>query len=170
MPRINGVDALAACLAAQFLDESLSDAIDAANGRHYPYLITHANVAVLADITIKGSVVVLDVKFFVDRTICVLERTRQIGLEIVLIHPIASLQILLGVADGITVFDDVSTLWRILDQHFMPCGRVLINDNLTAIDIDDVTLFFRLQTDYDRVCRIDFQKCSLFHIACICSS
>ena len=75
MPGIDGVDAFFMCFLFQFLDESLCDTVHTAYGGNDPHLITHTNVAVLTHIALKGSALFLDAKFFVDRVICVFERT-----------------------------------------------------------------------------------------------
>ena len=82
--------------------------------------------------------------------------TGEIGLQIVLIHPVASLQIYFGMSDGIAILDDVGTLGCILDQDLVSCRRVLIDGDLLAVDLNDVSLLFRLQTDYHAVGRINF--------------
>ena len=65
--------------------------------------------------------------------------------------------------NGIAVFDDVCAFGRILDEHFVTSGCILTDDHFQAVDFDDVTLLLGLQADNHAVCRINFQKCSLFH-------
>ena len=63
----------------------------------------------------------------------------------------------------IAIFDDVRAFGRVLDEHFVTSGCILIDDHFQTVDFDDVTLLLCLQADNHAVCWIDFQKCSLFH-------
>ena len=60
----------------------------------------------------------------------------------------------------IAIFDDVRAFGRVLDEHFVTSGCILIDDHFQTVDFDDVTLLLCLQADNHAVCRI---KCSLFH-------
>ena len=156
MPGIDGVNTFFTCLFLQFTDQSFGNAIHTAHGGYNPYLITHTHITVLTDITLERAVLLWDAKFFVYGTIGVFEGTGEIRLQIVLVHPVACLQVGFGMSDGITILDDVGTLGRILDQDLVSCWCVLIDGNLLAVDLNDVSLLFRLQTDYHAVGRIDF--------------
>ena len=156
MPGIDGVDAFFACLFLQFTHQSFSNAIHTADGGYDPYLITHTHITVLTDIALERAVLLLDAKFFVYGVIGVFKGTGEIRLQIVLIHPVACLQVGFGMTDGIAILDDVSTLGGILDQDLVPCWRVLVDGNLQSVNLNDVTLLFRLQTDYHTVGRINF--------------
>ena len=75
MPSIDGVDAFFLRLFLQLLHQSLGNTVHTTNGRNNPYFITHAHVAILSDIALKAAVFFFNAKFFIHRTICVLERT-----------------------------------------------------------------------------------------------
>ena len=156
VPGIDGIDTFLSCLFLQLTDQPFGNAIHTAYGWYDPYLITHTHITVLTDIAFEGAVLLRDAQFFIYGVVCVFEGTREIRLQIVLIHPVASLQIFLGMANGITIFDDVSTLGRIFDQNLMTCWCVLVDGNFLSVDLNDVSFLFRLQTDYHTVGRINF--------------
>ena len=61
VPGMNGVNALAASLLGELVHQTLSDAVDAAYCRHYPYLVTDAHLSILTDVAFKGALLVFDV-------------------------------------------------------------------------------------------------------------
>ena len=144
------------------MSQTLGNAVDATYSRHNPNLVAHAHVAVLADIALEGTALFLDmvdVTLGVNGLVGIFQRTREVGLQVVLVHPVAGLHVLTGVADGVAVLDDVLTLFDVLDQHFMSCRGVLVHCDLLAVYLYDVALLLGGQTYYDRVSWIDFQKC-----------
>ena len=163
MPGIDAVHTLAARLALQLFHQSFGHAIDAANGGHHPYLVAHAHVAVLAHISLKGSIFLLDAKFFVYRLICIFKRATEVGFQVLLVYPFSGLQVLTCVANGIAVFNNVLALAHVAQEHLVTCGCVLQECHLLSVDVYHVALLPWLQADDDRVSRIDFQKCCLFH-------
>ena len=155
MPGVDVIHTLLMRFALQLFHEPFGDAIHAADGRHHPDLITHTDVAVLTNITLKGAVLFLNAKFLVYRIVCVFECAGQIGLQVVLVHPVAGLQILTGVTDGIAIFDDVFSLFHVLDQYLVTCWCVLFDGNLLTVHLDNLSFFLRLQTDHYAICRIN---------------
>ena len=127
MPGVDGVDALAACLLAQEVDQSLGNAVDAAYCGYNPNLVANTDIAVLAAIAHERAILALDAQFLVDGMISVVQRSREISLQIVFVHPIAGFQILTGMADGIAVLDDVLTLLHVLDEYLVSCRCILID-------------------------------------------
>ena len=71
MPCIYSIYTLFACLLFKFFYQSFCNAIYAAYSRYNPYLIADADITILANITLKGSVIVSYIKFLVYRTVCV---------------------------------------------------------------------------------------------------
>ena len=143
MPGPDGVDVASTGFLHQAVGKVFSNAVDAADGGHNPYLVTHADVTILANITLKGSVFVFDCKWFVDRLIRVFERSAEVGLEIVLIDPVTGLHVLTGMTDGVAVLDNVFAFFDVGDEYFVTCRSVLIQRDLLAVDGDDVALLFR---------------------------
>ena len=168
MPGIYAVDALHSSFVAQLLCQFLSNAVHTAHCRHNPYLIAYTYITILALIAFECAVLFLDGKFFANGIVSIFERARQIGLQIILVHPITRFQILTSMTDGVTVFYDVITFLHILNENFMTSWCVLIQDYCFVINGNDFTFFLWLQADDDAVCRINFQKCSLFHLLVIC--
>ena len=141
VPGVDGVNVLASRLCQQLVNQALGNAVDAAHRGHNPYLVAHAHVAVLAAIALKGSVLVFNAKFLVDRIVCVLERTAEIGLEVVLVHPVARLQVAARMADGVAVLDDVLALLDVAQQHLVACRHVLGQYDTFAANLNDVAFF-----------------------------
>ena len=59
-------------------------------------------------------------------------------------------------SDGITVLDDVLAFRYILDQDLMSGWCILVDDNLSAVHLDDFPFSFFLQTHDNTVCLINF--------------
>ena len=170
MPGMDGINAVFMCLFLQLLYQSFGNAVDATYGRHNPNLITYTYIAILSYIALKGAVFFFYVKFLVYRLIRVFKCAREVGLQIVLIHPVASLQVFLCMTNRIAVFYDICTLRGIFYKYLVPSGRVLVQDNLTAIHLNDGSFLLGLQTYNNAVGRINFQVSCLFHCFIIYNS
>ena len=81
--------------------------------------------------------------------------TRQVRSKVVLINPLTSLQILAGMTDGITVFDDVFAFLCVTDEHLMSYGNIFQQGDLLMIHLNGFPLVHRAQTDDDGVGRVD---------------
>ena len=170
MPGMDGINAVFMRLFLKFLYQSFGNAVDTTNGRHNPNLITYTYISILPYIALKGTVSLFYVKSFVYRLIRIFKCARKIGLQIVLIHPITSLQVFLCMTDRIAIFNDIGALWGIFYEYLVPSGRVLIQDNLTAIHLHDGSFLLGLQTYNNTIGRINFQVSCLFHCLYICIS
>ena len=73
MPGVDGIDTFLAGLFLEGIHQTFGNAVYTANGGYNPYFVSYTDVAILADITLKGSVFFLDIKFLVYRTVCVFE-------------------------------------------------------------------------------------------------
>ena len=58
--------------------------------------------------------------------------------------------------DRVAVFNDISTLFCILNQYLVACRGVLIDSNLHSINLDNISLLFGLKAHNNRVSRINF--------------
>ena len=65
--------------------------------------------------------------------ILISKRTRKIGFQVVLIHPLSGFQVFSCMTDGIAVFDDVLSLRSIVDKNFVACRRVLQKGDRLAV-------------------------------------
>ena len=148
----------------ELVSQSFGNAVDAAYGRHNPYLVTHTHLTVLADIALEGTVLLFDVECFINRLVGVFQCAGEIGLEVVFVYPLSSLQVLEGMTNGVAVLDDVLTLLLVGDENFVSCRRVLQNGNLFAVNFNDVTLFLFLQADDNGVGGVNLKISSLFHL------
>ena len=73
MPGVDGVDTFLTGLFLEGIHQTFGDAVHTAHSRYNPYFVSHTDITVLADITLKGSVFFFDVKLLVYRIICVFE-------------------------------------------------------------------------------------------------
>ena len=110
VPSPNGIDVTFASLLSELLGESLGNTIDTANSRYNPYLVAYTDIAILADISFEGALLVLDGQWLVDGLVGVFEGSAEVGLQVVLVDPVAGFQVLTCMTDGIAVFDDVFAL------------------------------------------------------------
>ena len=115
MPCVDAVNTLTACFLAKLCSQAFSDAIHTADGRHNPYFVAHADVAISTLVGFERTILVGYAKFFVDRFVLVFQRTAEVGLQVVFVHPVACLHGLTGMTDRVAVFDDVVTLLNIFD-------------------------------------------------------
>ena len=132
-------------------------AVDASQSRHYPYLIAHTHVAILTHIALKGTVLVFDGKLLINRLVSIFERAGEVGLQVILVHPVASLQVFACMTNGIAILDDVLALLHIDNEHLVTGRCVLVQYDLFPVDLDDVALVLCLQANDNRIGRIDFQ-------------
>ena len=116
MPRPDGINIFHTSLFAQLFSQSFGNTVDTAYGRYNPYLVAYTNVTIFAGISLKGSLLVFDIKRLVYRVVCVFKRSAKIGLEIVFVDPVTCLQVLTGMTDGIAVLNDVFPLFDIVSQ------------------------------------------------------
>src|SRR5574344_463873 len=115
VPCVDGVDSLAVGLLLQEFNKLLCDSVHAAHSRNHPDLVSYTYFAVLANESLEGAVLLCDAQLLVYWVVGVLQSSGKIGLEIILVHPFALLQVLLGVADWITILDDVLSFGSIVD-------------------------------------------------------
>ena len=142
MPGIDGIDGGRLDLGAKLTGQSLGNAVYTAYGRYNPYLVAHTYITVLTYVSLEGSVSFLDFKLLVYRTVCVFKRSREIGLQIVLVDPFSGFHILAGMSDGVAVFDDILTLHDIAQQHLVACRYIFGKRNAGAVNFDDVAFLF----------------------------
>ena len=108
VPGIDGIDgAVVSNFLSQLVGQSFGNAVDAAYRRYNPYFVTYAYITVLADVAPEGSVLDGNVKLLAHRLVRVLQRTAEVCLQVVFVHPVAGFHVLAGMADRVAVLDDV---------------------------------------------------------------
>ena len=122
---MDGVNTFATCFFLEEFYQFLSHAVYAAHGRNYPYFVSYAYFAILANVALEGAVFLGDVQLLVYRVVGIFECTCKIGLEVVLVYPFARLEIGLCVTDRVAILQDVCTLGCIVDEHLVSCRSIL---------------------------------------------
>ena len=148
VPGVDGVNTLAACFLLQKLNELLCNTVYATHGRDYPNLVACSHFAVLTHITLEGSALIGDVQLFLHRIVGVLQSTGKIGLEIVLVNPLALLQVFLCVTDRVAVLDDVLSFGSIIDEHLVTGRSILQKGDGLAIYLNSFALLHRAQANH----------------------
>ena len=166
VPRMDGIHALAPCLLLQQLHQLLGNAIHTPHGGHNPHLVADSHFAIPPDVSLEGHLFVGDGERLVDGVVFVGERTREVGLQVVLVHPTARFQSRASMSDGIAVFDDILALSHVLQQNLVAGWRVLEQRDGATVHLDSLALFHRTQAHHHRVGGIDFDKTRLFHVDC----
>ena len=105
--------------------DAFSNTVHATNRRYHPYLVADADFTVAALIATERAVLASYLQLFVNGFVSIGERTLQIGLQVMLVHPLSGLQVFASMADGVAVFNDVGALGGVADKHFVTSGRVL---------------------------------------------
>ena len=122
---MDGVNTFATCFFLEEFYQFLSHAVHAAHGRNYPYFVSYAYFAILANVALEGAFFLSDVQLLVYRVVGIFERTGKIGLEVVLVNPFARLETGLCVTDRVAILQDVCTLGCIVDEHLVSCRSIL---------------------------------------------
>ena len=163
VPGMHGVDALASGLCLEGGSQAFGDAVHASHSRHYPYLVADAHLAVLAHISVEGLALMGYCQRLVHGMVFVGQRAREVGLQVVLVHPFSGLQVMHGMSDRIAVFDDVVASGGVSDEHFVTHRCVLPQGNDGAIDVDLFALGEITQAHHHTVGGVDFNKRRLIH-------
>ena len=74
MPGIDGVNTFLLGFGLQFFHQPFGDTVHTADGGYNPYLITDTHLTVLANISLKVSILILNIKRLVYRLIYVFKR------------------------------------------------------------------------------------------------
>ena len=122
---MDGVNTFATCFFLKEFYKFLSHAVHAAHGRNYPYFVSYAYFAILANVALEGAVFLSDVQLLLYRVVGIFECTCKIGLEVVLVNPFARLEAGLCVTDRVAILQDVCTLGCIVDEHLVSCRSIL---------------------------------------------
>ncbi len=151
-----GEDIIRSGLLTETLGTFLDDTVDATYGRDDPHLVTDTYLSVFAAVAHECAFLVRDVENDLLRVVLVREQTREVGLDIVLVHPGAGFLRLLGVTDRESVLDDVLALSEIGDGYLVSGRHVLEDRNLLAVHFNNRTGGLRLYCYYHIIRRIDF--------------
>ena len=143
------------------------NAVDTAHGWNDPYLVAGAYLAVVPHVALEREFLVFDVQFLVDGAVSILQRAGKVGLQVVLVYPVAGLQVLPCVAYRVSVLDDVCTLRRVFDKYLMARRRILVYFDLSAVNIDCCAHCHGLQAHDDSVGRINFYECFFHNVCCM---
>ena len=122
---MNGIDAFEIRLFLKLRSQALGNAVHTAHGGHNPHFVADSHFPILTAIALESAVIGGDIQLFIYRMVFIGERTRQIGLQVILVHPLSGLQVLACMSDGIAILDDISALRCIGDEHLMASRRVL---------------------------------------------
>ena len=148
MPCIHSVDVLLSSFLAQLVSESLCNTIYASHCRHNPYLVAHTYITVFPYVSLKGAVFLGDVQFVVHWFVGIRQCTLEVGLEIILIYPVTSLQVGDGMTDGISIFNNVRSSGSIVDEHLVSRRCVLVESDSFAIHFHCFTFFHCFKANY----------------------
>ena len=162
VPGMQGLAAQHAAFCAFFgqfllheLDDALGHSVDASHRRHYPHLVSDAHFAVPSHVALEGKVLLRNAKFFVHRVILVGERARKVSLQVVLVHPLARLQVDGGVAYRIAIFQDVLAGGCVDEQNLMSGGHVLTEHSLQTVYFDAFASLHGAKGHYHAVGGVD---------------
>ena len=150
------------------MGEAFGNAVDATYCRHDPYLVANANFAVPSYISLEGGSIKRCLRSVVrenlwHRMVFVGERSLEVGLEVVLVDPLPSLQVDGCVADGVAIFYNVLARGCVVEQDFMTCGRVLQYFYRACFCDHRFSLLHRFKAYYYCVGGIDFDVLRCLH-------
>ena len=75
VPSPYGINTFFFSLFTKLFGQTLGSTVHTAHSGHNPYFVAHTNIAVLTDISLKGSLFVFNAKFLVYRLVCVFKRS-----------------------------------------------------------------------------------------------
>jgi hypothetical protein len=125
MPGMNSINAVKTSLCFEFLCQLLCYAVYAANGRHNPDFVANTYITIFADIALECAVLNRDVELLIHRIVCIFESSCEVGLEVVLVYPFSSLEILGCMTDRIAVLDDILTFF-LIGKKDLVSGRSIL--------------------------------------------
>ena len=102
--------------------------VDTANGGDDPDLVTNAYFTVGTVEAHEGHIFRL-LLLYGSGIVGVLQQISQSGLNIMSMDPAALCDVLLGITDTVTIFDDLTALGNVTDCHLMSCGDLLSGGN-----------------------------------------
>ena len=162
------VQVRAVALLLHALGNSLCLTIHATHRRNDPQLVADTHRVVLSQVTHHLQIVALRVVDLVALVIVgVLQVIVQVGLQVVRVDPTTHLDSGRCMADRITIFDDILTLGNGLDGKLVTTGNILLERNLSTVDLNHFTRLQIIGNGYGHVIHgIDFQKS--FHLKSLC--
>ena len=143
--------------------------VHTAHGGNNPDLVADTRPAVRAQEAHKGTLLPRLLPLFCQNGfISVLQQIPQSGFEIVGVNPSAGPDILLRIADTVSVFDDAAALRDIENRHLMPCRYLLQGRDLPDLlfrpvlipdsDAQDLPRRYGLQRHHHIVLFVNFYK------------
>ena len=143
---------------AELLGKAFGDAVDTADGGYDPELVADTHITVLAAVATESDVLMGYGEGFAYWLVGVFEGARKVGLEVVLVHPLACTEVGDGMSDGVAILDDILTLAHIADEYLMACWGVLEQGDGSAVDQDGIASVQVLKTDDDAVGGMDLDE------------
>ena len=113
MPGMNSINAVETSLCFKTFCQLLCYAVYTADSRNNPNLIAYADITILADVALERAVLNRDAEFLINRIVCIFESSCEVGLDVVLVYPFSSLEILGCMTDRIAVFNDILTFFLV---------------------------------------------------------
>ena len=102
--------------------------VDTANGGNDPDLVTNTYFAI-GTVEAHESHVFRLLLLYGSGVVGILQQIAQSGLYIMSMDPAALCDVLLGITDTVTVFNDLAALGNVTDRHLMSCGDLLSGGN-----------------------------------------
>ena len=124
----DGVHAVIAGPAGDLFPETrhnlLADAVHAAHGGDYPYLVADAHLPVGPAEALEGTPLGSTGNLHQVRMVAVIQQSLQVGFDAVMIHHRTGRSIPGDMADGKTIFDDIFPFPETVQHDFMAAGDV----------------------------------------------
>ena len=153
------VEVRAVALGLDPLGDGLGLAVDAPDRRHDPQLVADAHRVVLAEVTHDLDVALRIVDVVDLGRIGILQVVAEVGFEVVGMDPGTGDHGLGGVADGITVLDDILALGDVAQSELVTAGDGLAQGDAHAVDVERFAGLQIVGEGHGDVVRgIDFQK------------
>ena len=161
MPSMYSINAVKTSLFFEFLCQLFCNAVYTTDSRNNPNLVSYAYVTVLADISLESAVLNRNVEFLINGIVCIFKCSCKIGLEVVLVYPFASLEILGSMTDRVAILYNVLAFFLVCEKNLMS-GRSILQQLYFLVSVGYyLTSLHSSETYNHRVSRVDFQKCLL---------
>ena len=149
-------DIIRPCFLTETLGAFLDNTVYASYGRNNPHFVADTDLSVFAAIAHKSSGFIGNIQYHLFGVILIFEQSREVGFDIILVHPAAGFFRLSGVPDREAVLNDVLAFREIFDGYLVSGRHVFEDCDYLSVHFNNRPGGLRLYCYHHIVRRIDF--------------
>ena len=117
------------------------DTVYTTHGGDNPYLVTDTYITVFAAVSFERQVFLRDIEVYADRIVGVIQQSGKVCLYLGFIDPASLFHGSHGMADGVTILDDILALGEIFQCHLMAGRHVFLQRDGMTVYRDGLACF-----------------------------